>query len=163
MNGIDYSKSQLSGLVVLRLFIGWHFLYEGVLKLYNPSWSAKGFLMSSTGFLGGFYQWLAGDSLIGVIDAINIVILVGVGVMLILGFGTRLASLAGFVLLLLYYFAHPALPWLPQGPSEGSYFIINKNLIEAAALVVLYQFPTSQYFGLASFMRKDKTLKESVN
>ena len=24
--------------VLLRILIGWHFLYEGVIKAYNPSW-----------------------------------------------------------------------------------------------------------------------------
>jgi len=33
-------------------------------------------------------------------------------------------------------------------PGEGSYIIVNKNLIEAGALYVLYLFPTSQLIGL---------------
>jgi thiosulfate dehydrogenase [quinone] large subunit len=39
-------------------------------------------------------------------------------------------------------------------PSEGSYLIINKNLIEAAALVVLALFPTSNVVGLDQFLKR---------
>ena len=31
-------------LVLLRVAIGWHFLYEGVVKILNPGWTAAGFL-----------------------------------------------------------------------------------------------------------------------
>ena len=37
---------------LLRMAIGWHFLYEGVWKLVQENWSAKGFLQSSDWFAG---------------------------------------------------------------------------------------------------------------
>ena len=163
MADINYSRGQLYSLVILRIFIGWHFLYEGVIKLYNPSWTAKGYLMSSTGFLKGIFQGLASDSIVGVVDALNIVILVGVGLTLILGLWTRWGALAGFLLLIMYYLSHPSFPGLPEGPSEGSYWIINKNLIEAIALLVLFQFQTSQYFGLKGLFKGSKSVNKVVN
>ena len=36
-------------LVVLRIAIGWHFLYEGMWKYKNPSFSAEGFLKQARG------------------------------------------------------------------------------------------------------------------
>ena len=60
----------------------------------------------------------------------------------------RQGALAGAVLLGLYYLAHPAFPGLDQGITEGNYWLINKNIIEGLALLVIYQFPTSEYFGL---------------
>ena len=50
-------------LVLLRILIGWHFLYEGVIKAYNPSWTSRGYLLSAS-ILKPFFNWLAGDSLI---------------------------------------------------------------------------------------------------
>ena len=35
MKNDTYSESQLTGLVILRILIGWHFLYEGISKLIN--------------------------------------------------------------------------------------------------------------------------------
>jgi thiosulfate dehydrogenase [quinone] large subunit len=76
---------------------------------------------------------------------------------LILGVLAKQASLLGAILLLLFYLSHPAFPGFNQGPTEGSYWIVNKNLIEMAALLVLYCFPTSKYFGLSIFFGKKET------
>ena len=38
-------------LTILRIFVGWHFLYEGIVKLFNPDWSSASYLMES--------KWLA--------------------------------------------------------------------------------------------------------
>jgi thiosulfate dehydrogenase [quinone] large subunit len=86
----------------------------------------------------------------------NIFILLVVGTSLLVGFRTKWACLAGIGLLLLYYLAHPAFPWLPQGPSEGSYWLVNKNLIEAAALLVLALFPTEKRFGIERMFKTKK-------
>jgi len=34
-------------LTVLRILIGWHFLYEGIAKLLSPAWTAKYYLLGS--------------------------------------------------------------------------------------------------------------------
>jgi thiosulfate dehydrogenase [quinone] large subunit len=141
------TTAQTSSLVLLRLLIGWHFLYEGVIKLYNPGWTAKGYLLSAS-FLQPVFRWLAGPNFISAIDVMNIAALVMVGVGLLLGFRTKWASVIGIGLLMMYFFAHPPFPGLPQGPSEGSYWLVNKGLIEAAALFVTFLFPTDTAFGI---------------
>lgn len=157
MTKSNFSKGQLNSLIFLRLFIGWHFLYEGVLKLYNPEWTSKAYLISAEGFLKSVFIWMSGEGMVGFIDTINIVILMFVGVALLLGFFEKPAAIAGFGLLFLYYLAHPAFPGLNQGITEGNYWIINKNLIEAVALLIIYFFPTSSYFGLQGIIKSTKT------
>ena len=141
-------------LFVLRVAIGWHFLYEGIIKLFNPEWSAEAYLKGSYGFLSGFFYWLATDpGIVNVINFLNIwgMILIGTG--LFLGLFIRLSSVTGILLLLLYYFAYP-----PFGSSflsvstEGHYWIINRNLIEALILSVIYFVPTRD-FSLEKFIR----------
>lgn len=154
MSENTFSKAQLNVLVLMRLLIGWHFLYEGVIKVYNPSWTAKGYLLSSEGLFKPLFQGLASESVVGVVDVVNIAVLLAVGLCLILGVMVKYASLSGAVLLLLYYLSHPAFPGVPQGPAEGSYWIVNKNLIEAAALLVLMYFPTAHYFSIKLLFRK---------
>lgn len=146
---------QVNGLLLLRLFIGWHFLYEGVLKLYNPAWTARGYLFSAS-FLKPFFAWLAQPSVISITDTLNIVGLIAVGTGLLLGIRIRWACLAGMLLLGFYYLAHPPFTGLEQGPSEGSYWIVNKNLIEMAALYVIFLFPDAVGFGIEQFFRKKK-------
>jgi len=152
----QFSKAQTFSLVLLRILIGWHFLYEGVIKVYSPSWSAKGYLLSAT-YMESFFQWLASESMISIVDTLNIGALLLIGFGLIIGFKTKWASILGIGLLILYYLAHPPFPGYPQGPSEGSYWIVNKNLIEAAALLVLYLFPTETSFGLSRLFSKPQS------
>jgi thiosulfate dehydrogenase (quinone) large subunit len=151
----QFTKAQTFSLVLLRILIGWHFLYEGVIKVYSPSWSAKGYLLSAT-YMESFFRWLASESMISIVDTLNIGALLLIGFGLIIGFKTKWASILGIGLLILYYLAHPPFPGYPQGPSEGSYWIVNKNLIEAAALLVLYMFPTETAFGLARLFSKSQ-------
>jgi hypothetical protein len=58
------------GLVVLRLVIGWHFLFEGIEKLESwhkgptegqPIWSAEGYLREAQGPLAWWFRQQAGD------------------------------------------------------------------------------------------------------
>ena len=149
---MNFSRSQLSSLVVLRLLLGWHFLYEGVTKLFNPYWTAKSFLLTSEGVLQPVFVWLAGESMIGAVNALNIALLIGAGMALMLGVLTRVAAVAGIVLLLMYYLAHPPLHGMSVGPGTGNFWIVNYNLIEIAALLLVYHFPTSRHFGLDALL-----------
>ena len=150
------TAAQGNTLVLLRLLIGWHFLYEGVIKAYNPSWTAKGYLLSAS-ILKPFFGWLASESLVSTIDILNIGGLIIVGITLLLGIKVKWGCIAGIALLALYYLAHPPFPSLPQGPAEGSYWIVNKNLIEMAALLVIYQFPLTSILGIEKLFSKKNT------
>jgi len=158
---LQYSNGQLSVLVILRMLIGWHFLYEGLVKLWNPGWSASGYLMDSKGFMAEVFYSMAGNpSLMEVVDFFNVWGLILIGLGLMLGAFSRWAAIAGIVLLSFYYLSHPALIGVQYAmPTEGSYLLVNKNLIEIFALAVLLAFPTSRIVGLdrlfALFMKKE--------
>lgn len=51
-------------LVLLRLAIGWHFLFEGVEKLTSQTWSSEPYLREASGPLAQFFWRLAGDRLV---------------------------------------------------------------------------------------------------
>ena len=154
-------KSQIFWLVTLRLVIGWHFLYEGVVKLANPNWSSAGYLLDSQGFLKGFFYWLASDpAILNVVDFLNVWGLIAIGLGLILGLLTRVALWAGIVLLSFYYLSHPPFIGMSYGlPMEGSYLFVNKTLIEIVAMAVLLLFPTGMAIGMDRLVfRKVKTM-----
>jgi uncharacterized membrane protein YphA (DoxX/SURF4 family) len=46
-------------ITLLRVAIGWHFFYEGMVKIVAEKWSAYPFLANTSGFLSGFYHWLS--------------------------------------------------------------------------------------------------------
>ena len=152
-------KCQLYGLVTLRVLIGWHFLYEGISKLINPYWSSAAYLLDSKWIFSGLAKTIvANPTLLSISDYVNMWGLTLVGVALVLGLFSKYGSIAGMVFISLYYLFAPPLLGLEYGrPNEGSYLIVNKNLIEACALWVLYCFPTSHIVGLDRFLSKSNS------
>ncbi|MDZ7722653.1 MAG: DoxX family protein [candidate division KSB1 bacterium] len=142
-------------ITLLNIAIGWHFLYEGLVKLIDPAWSAAGYLMNSNGFLSGFFQWMAGsDLLLTAVDFINIAGLVIIGLFIMLGLFTRYAAIAGALLIGFYYLAQP--PWTATKvsyASEGHYLLVDKNLVEIIALIVIANLPQSWYYGLQRLIK----------
>jgi uncharacterized membrane protein YphA (DoxX/SURF4 family) len=129
--------------------IGWHFLYEGLVKVLSPGWTSAPYLAESRWLFSGAFHWIAAHpAVLWVVDLLNAWGLVLVGLALLLGAFSRFAAVSGIVLLSLYYLASPPLPSLPANGSEGSYLIVNKNLVEILALCVVAAFPARGFFGL---------------
>ena len=148
-------RRQVAALVALRMLIGWHFLYEGIAKITNPYWTSAGYLADAKGFLeNGALQVAASPTAVTVVDYLNEYGLVLIGLGLLIGFLTRAAMVSGVVLLTLYYVVAPPLPgYAYLTPAEGSYLVVNKVLIEAAALLVLLAFPASREYTLDALLR----------
>lgn len=151
-----YSNAQLTMLIVLRVFIGWHFLYEGLVKVLNPDWTAKAYLLDSQGiFSQTFINIASNPEQLKVVDFLNEWALVAIGFALLTGLFSRLASIGGILLLVLYTMSHPSFIGARyMMPFEGSYFIIDKNLVEMAALAVLFVFPTARIIGFDNLLSK---------
>ena len=151
MESTKYSKIQTTVLIALRLLIGYHFLFEGMDKLFTPSpgWTSAAFLLQSNWiFADIFHTLVESSSVLSIIDFMNIwgQILIGLG--LILGFCSTWAAYAGALLLFFYYIAIP--------PFANSYTFIDKNLFELFAFLVIAVFPTSQIIGLDLLINKWK-------
>ena len=143
-----------------RVIIGWHFLYEGISKLAIGNWSAAGYLTNSTGPFSGFYQWMGNsEGLMNIVDPANIAGLILIGLGLFIGLAIRVSSVSGVILLMLYYFAYPPFGGSIMGPAEGNLYLVNKNLIEAMALIVLLFIKEKGYglFALKIFSLKKKS------
>ena len=70
------------------------------------------------------------------------------GVLLLVGLGTRYAAIGGAVMLTMFYLAMPPWPGVPEAPGPEHSFIVNKNFIEIMALLAIAALPTGQWFGL---------------
>jgi thiosulfate dehydrogenase (quinone) large subunit len=150
MEDARLSRRALVAITLLRVVVGWHFLYEGVAKLTSPSWSAAGYLKQARGPFADLFRSLASQpNLLANADLITMWGLTLVGVFLILGLFTRLASLAGIGFILLFYLCNPPLVgYFYSIPTEGSYLIVNKNLVELCALVVILVTDSGRFAGL---------------
>ncbi len=160
----SYSGWQVTFLLLLRFLIGWHILYEGIAKLLNPHWSSTEFLQESQWLLSGFAQWVISDpKILAIVDFLNIWGLIAIGLGLILGLFAKTASIAGAILLFVYYLNCPPLTGIEYTlPRDGNYLIVDKTLIESVALIVLALFPTSNIFGLDVFLRNRFSKRKGV-
>ncbi len=150
MNDNRFPRWPMVAITVLRVLVGWHFLYEGIAKLSAPAWSAAGYLKQARGPFSGVFKWLASQpNLLANADLITMWGLTAVGVLLILGLFTRLASIGGIGFILLFYLCNPPfVGYFYSIPSEGSYLIVNKNLVELAALLVILATGSGRFAGL---------------
>jgi thiosulfate dehydrogenase [quinone] large subunit len=169
------SGLQQTTLVVLRTLVGWHFLYEGYTKLLHPAWGQQGaplapwssaaYLKGATGPLAPLFHWMGSAPWIGSLDLVVAVALAAVGVSLMLGLFTQAGCGGAIGLLASFYLS--AIPMGGIDPrAEGTYLIVNKNLIEACAVGVLFAFRTGSIAGLDLLRARSKSetvsMKEAV-
>jgi len=158
MDPLALNRIQQTALVVLRTLIGWHFLYEGLVKLVWPAWtragvplgrfSSAGYLRSSTGPFADVFRAIADASWLPWLDLLVAWGLLLIGLGLMLGLFTQVACGGALALLAVFY-----LSWLPtrgvyEPGTEGNYLFVNKNLVEAAAVFVVLVFRTGRIAGL---------------
>ena len=137
-------------ITALRVVVGWHVLYEGIAKLTAPSWSAAGYLKQARGPFAELFKGLAADpNMLANADLITMWGLTIVGLCLVLGLFTRLASLGGIAFILLFYLCNPPfVGYFYSIPTEGSYLIVNKNVVELCALLVILVTGSGRFAGL---------------
>lgn len=160
-NNHSYTKPQLLWLVVLRVLIGWYFLYEGLAKVFTSGWTSYGYLMDSQGIFSSFFKMIAQNQFVlPIIDAINVYGLIFIGLFLMVGCFTKVGHIGALILLSLYYLSHPPLlnvVYILR--TEGSTLWVDKNLIMLGAVIVLMAFPTSRIIGLDRFILRNRKIK----
>jgi uncharacterized membrane protein YphA (DoxX/SURF4 family) len=162
-SAIVFSKPIAASLFLVRLAVGWHLLYEGLAKRLMPDWTAYPYLMLSRGpFSQAFHLLASSPGLVRAVDVLNIWGLILVGLALMLGCSSRLASALGIALLGLYYLAQP--PWIQTDyriPLEGHYLLVNKNVVELLALIVLLIVPPTSLWGIDRLIRRRRSQRTS--
>lgn len=148
-------------ITIVRLSIGWQFLYEGVTKIVAQNWTSAPFLSGSRWILAPVFNAMAENATVtGIVDFLNIwgMILIGLG--LILGVFIRTASGAGALLLFFYFTAYPPIPgYTISVPVEGSYLWVNKTLIEFFILLAFIFIKSESQFSLERLYRRWKDEK----
>ena len=146
----NLARGPMIAITLLRVVVGWHFLYEGIAKLTSATWTSAGYLRQARGPFGETFKWLANQP--NLLDNSNLITMYGltiVGALLVLGLFTRLASLGAMGFLVLFYLANPPfVGYFYSLPAEGSYLVVNKNLVELFALVVVLLTGSGRFAGL---------------
>lgn len=174
MSDTKHTSIQQIALIALRTVVGWHFLYEAYYKIWSPAWSqagtplarwtSAGYLRGASGPLAGLFQRMINAGWTNWIDRSVKIGLLLIGLSLILGLLTRIGAWGALFFLSLFYFLYVPLAGVPQPGNEGTYLIVNKTLIEAAAVVVLLAFKTGNIAGLDLLLRRrEKPSKQQIN
>ncbi|RLD73303.1 MAG: DoxX subfamily [Bacteroidetes bacterium] len=136
-----YTKTQTIVLVLLRLVIGYHFLEAGFDKLFDPNWTSAAFLLQSNWIFADLFQLMADNqTVLAIVDFLNIGGQILIGLSLIIGLFSTWAAFFGAVLIFFYYIAIP--------PFVDGYTFIDKNLFELFAFLIIAFFPTSRIIGI---------------
>jgi thiosulfate dehydrogenase [quinone] large subunit len=172
MGSASPGRVQEAALVVLRTLVGWHFLYEGYVKLWWPAWardgwplgrwSSAGYLKAAAGPLAPLFRGLADTSWLPAVDLLVAWGLVLVGLSLMLGLFTQTGCAGALLLLAMFY-----LSWIPtrgviESGAEGNYLFVNKNLVEAGAVAVLMAFRTGRMAGLDLLLDRRRATGSTV-
>jgi thiosulfate dehydrogenase [quinone] large subunit len=167
-----YRTMQQVALIILRTVIGWHFLYEAYYKIWSPAWSHAGtplprwtsasYLKGASGPLAGLFQRMVDAGWTPWIDRSVKIALLLIGLSLILGLFTKPGAAGAVFFLSLFYLLYVPLAGVPQPGNEGTYLVVNKTLIEAAAAFVLLAFDTGAIAGLDLLLRRRKTNQQTL-
>ena len=131
---------------LLRIFIGWVFLYAGVRQVLSPAWTAMEFLGGAKTF-PGFYALFTSPA---VLPVVNFLVKWGhtlIGLSLVLGIGVRISSSFAAALTILYYLPRLDFPFV----GSVSNYIVEYHLVYALVLVYLGSVHAGRCFGLENW------------
>ena len=130
---------------VIRIAVGWHFLYEGVWKLMQGGqWSCLSYLDGAQGPLAAVFKWMGTQPwLVATGDYAVMGGLVLIGLSLITGVLARLAAFFAILLMAMFYTAQPPEPFATaMSGADGRFFLFERNAIEAMALLAIVVIPS---------------------
>ncbi|OGM94633.1 hypothetical protein A2524_00345 [Candidatus Wolfebacteria bacterium RIFOXYD12_FULL_48_21] len=150
------ARSQTMALFLLRVTLGFLFLYAGIAKIIDPAWTSAGYLMGAQ-TMTGFYHWLAASQFMPFVDALNKWGLFLIGAALVLGIATRTAAVLASMLMILYYL--PVLNF-PYAGAHG--YIVDEHIIYIAGLIVVIVFRAGRCWGIDGMLARSRKVSASM-
>ncbi len=142
------SKTTKLSLILLRVAVGWYFLYEGIKAILNPNWSIEPLLKGAQSF-PNFYGALLDPAFLPYVSYMVKGTLLLIGALIVIGIFVRVAALLGMIVVLLfYYFPHFSFPY-----ASGTHYIVDQALILFLILVYLFFARAGEYFGLGTLFK----------
>lgn len=135
-------------MLIMRLVIGWYFVYFGFLAFTTPHWQLISYIRPAHTFTN-FYLLVTKSNLLPLVEIGVKSLFVAVGILLIVGMFVRIASLLGIALMLFFYFPNLIFPYVADGS-----LIVDYHIIIAAALLVLWSVGAGHFFALGSVFRR---------
>ncbi|PIR43335.1 DoxX subfamily [candidate division WWE3 bacterium CG10_big_fil_rev_8_21_14_0_10_32_10] len=149
-------KSSKFLLFFLRVFLGWLYLYAGVTKILNPSWTSEEYIKSAKTF-ASLYNVFLNPTLLPIVNFVNEWGLTLLGISLITGICVRLSSILGAFLMLLYYFVILDFPYVNK-----NFFLVDQHVIFILVLLLFASMQPKQFGTLKSLFSSLKTFLVKV-
>ena len=134
--------------------MAWTFLYAASHQVFDPSFSAVGFLSKTKTFHDFFAQFATPAAL----PYTNFLVEWGhllIGLSLLFGFMTRVSAAFGTLLMIVYYFAHMDFPFI----DDKTNFIMEFHLVYAGVLVWLITAKAGHTLGLDGWIERHGILQ----
>lgn len=150
-----WTSSQKTLLVLLRLSMAWVFLYAASHQVFNPEFSVTGFLSSTKTFHGVFAPFTNP----AVAPFITFLVAYGhllIGLSLLVGLMTRLSSVFGIGLMLVYWMAHMDFPYI----SNANNFLLDEHIVYALVLGLVIAAHAGHVWGLDAWAASQRTVKD---
>jgi thiosulfate dehydrogenase [quinone] large subunit len=132
-----------------RMTMAWTFLYAASHQTFDPDWSAAKFLAGTKTF-HAFFMIFAQPSLL---PFTNFLVSWGhllIGLSLLVGLMTRVSSVFGILLMIMYYFAHMDFPYI----ENTSNFLVDYHLVYAGVLAYLIAVRAGHVLGLDGWLER---------
>ncbi len=135
-------------LFALRISLGWIFLYSGITKVLDPTWSAAG-LLTHSALLPSFFQWLSTPGILPIVNGLNAWGQLLLGISLVLGIAIQRSTPLGITLMVLYYIPQLTFPFIGH-----SYLLVDEHVVFALGLMLIMQAHTGIAWGLDGWLAK---------
>ncbi len=139
---MSMSKPQRASVFILRMVMGWFYLYAGITKVMDPKWSSIEYVTGAHSFVD-LYQWFLSPQVLPIVDFMVKWGLTLLGVSLILGLFVRLSSYLGMLLMFLLY-----LPILNFPMVGKNAYLVDQHIIYIASLLLLASLRAGHVWGL---------------
>jgi thiosulfate dehydrogenase (quinone) large subunit len=139
---------QRTMIVLLRVSMGWVFLWAAIRQIPNPDWSAVGFLSGAKTF-PAFFELMATPPFLTIINVLVPWAHLLIGLALILGIGVRLGAIVGAVLMFLYYLPRLDFPFVGEGITN---LIVEYHLVYTFVIIYLAAVRAGRVFGLEGLL-----------
>ena len=130
-------------LLLLRLALGWTFLFAASHQVFVADFSIVGFLNSTKTF-HALFQPLTGSVIAPIVSFLVAYGHLLIGLSLVSGLMVRVSAAFGIIIMLVYWMAHMDFPFI----SDSNNFLVDFHIIDALVLGLLIATRAGHIWGL---------------
>lgn len=144
-----YSRNERIVLFLMRIAMAWTFLYAASHQVFEPGWSATGFLEHTKTF-HGFFAIFTTPTMAPITAFLVEYGHLLIGLSLLVGLLTRVSSFFAILLMVLYWMAHMDFPYI----SNTNNFLVDYHLVYALVLWLIIVRHAGHVWGLDGWLAR---------